>query len=305
MTRWMILGLALTVAACGGDDGTQDGGCATGLTRNCKGAACFIASCEVLQVDVGGGAKGAPDLSCAAPTIETSAGDVAATGTLKDFQSGDAIAGGTVDVFYPGDSFDGAPRVTATSDGDGNLSFTFPGPAPSRVNYRNRSEDALDTYALNNEIDVSGATVTTDRETVSNATAAILPALIGIRRTEGLGILAGEALDCQDRVMENAIATVSSVSGAAPSHIEGQQVYYFRNDLPAGRNLQPDTNADGLFSVMEITPGEDYYLQVWGYPTEADLALGAEGLKLISEYKAPVKPDSVIIVSLNPTEGPF
>lgn len=305
MKRFLLLGAIIAAAACGGDD---DGGASdAGMTnaRNCAGMGCFVLPTEPLKTPTG-----TPDFSCSAHVVQTSSGPVTINGTLADFQTDDPISGGTVAAFYDL-NFDATPKATGTSAADGAFTMTLPAPVPDRVNFKNSASEAFDTYALNIGVDISGAPVTMTRNTVSQATAQVLPGLIGIRRTDGLGILAGEAIDCAGAELENAIATVSTTSGTYTA-VTGTgcanpgcaQVYYFKSGLPTGRNLQSDTNTDGLFAIMELPPG-NYYLQVWGFVDAADVSQGMAGLKLLSEFQAPVKPNAVITVAMDPTEGPF
>jgi hypothetical protein len=197
------------------------------------------------------------------------------------------------------------------ADGQGAYMMTIPATkAKNRMNFRMKAQTALDTYALNIDFDVSGADITGfTRQTVATATAQALPAFIGVDRTPGLGVLAGVAVDCNGDQMKNAIATVSTTSskgGAAPAHLDGMQVYYFSNgstDLPVLRTTQASTNGDGLFVILEIPPttgSTHYFLQTWGFKTDADVAMGMAGLSLISELESPVVGDSVISVEMNP-----
>jgi hypothetical protein len=50
--------------------------------------------------------------------------------------------------------------------------------------------------------------------------------------------------------------------------------------------------------VIELPVAPTAYVQVWGFPTDADLASGE--LKLIAELQAPVIADTVITGSYEP-----
>jgi hypothetical protein len=46
------------------------------------------------------------------------------------------------------------------------------------------------------------------------------------------------------------------------------------------------------------------YVQMWGFPTEDDLAQGMAGLKLVAELQVPVFADTVITGSYEPLRTP-
>jgi hypothetical protein len=147
--------------------------------------------------------------------------------------------------------------------------------------------------------------VTTDPskiQSVSNATAALLPALIGQTRTPGTGVVAGALRDCDGKEISGYIAAVSSTSGTN-TPIAGAQAYYFSDSvgLPQHHREAPYASKDGLFMIIQLpaTLGTGY-VQMWGFPTDADLAMGKAGLKLIAELQVPLIADTVITGSYEP-----
>ncbi len=125
-------------------------------------------------------------------------------------------------------------------------------------------------------------------------------------------MLAGKVEDCDGNLVVHAIANISSTSSAGsttPTFVSGAQVYYFSNatqDLPVRRNQSKETKADGMFVIIEINPTTTghYYLQTWGFTSAADVGDKSK-MKLISEFEAIVIGDSVISITMSPTEGPF
>lgn len=309
----MILGAAL-FAACGDDDTnvTPDAGMAK--CNEVGGEACFVEPTEALRATDGYTAGQPnlvdPDFNCGAPMIQTSTMPIVVSGVIEDFQNGgdQPVGLGTIEAFTGLDFT--TPFAMDTADIDGNFEITLPAGALSRMNWRMKGDGWLDTYALNISLDITQAAVTESRGAVSEDTAGALPAFIGVTRTAGLGVLAGVAMDCAGNELSNAIATISTTSsagGAEPAHVAGAQTYYFSccdTELPARRNLYPDSTANGLFVIIEIPPtaaGETYYLQTWGFKTAADLAAGT--LTLLSEIESPVFADSVISVDMSPNQG--
>jgi hypothetical protein len=116
-------------------------------------------------------------------------------------------------------------------------------------------------------------------------------------------VLAGAMRDCQGREVSNAVATVSSTSGTVAT-CRGPRRSTSRplsSSLPVRHSQAPTMNKDGLFVVLGLPPQTAAaYIQVWGFPTAADLAMGAAGLKLLSEMPSPVEANAVITGSFEP-----
>jgi len=161
----------------------------------------------------------------------------------------------------------------------------------------------MSTLLLFQYLDPSAAAMTQTSpdkiQSVSNSTAATLPALIGETRTPGSGVLAGALRDCQLREMSNFVATVSSVKGQSVP-LDGADAYYFsaQAGLPVHHSQQESASNDGLFMVIELPVTQTAYVQAWGYVTDADKA--SDHLSLISELQVPVLGDTVITGSFEP-----
>lgn len=316
------LASSMLVAACGGGGGGADaavqGPDAGASCSKMGGAACFeLPTMPVMAYDPANPTTPkAANFNCMKPTVVTSTTAITLAGKVTDFQSGNPVDGAKVDAFTGLDF--STPVATNTSAADGSFSLSLPsGMAKSRMNFKtSKMPDALDTYALNIEVDTMLGNTGFDRGSVSVLTANALPAFIGVMRTPGLGVLAGVARDCDGHELLNAIATVTSASShgnTAPTFVSGPQTYYFAGkevstDLPVKRTMTKATKDDGLFVIIEIPPTTGTntdYLQVWGFTSAADVAMGMAGLKLLSELQSPVFGDSVISVDMSPTEGPL
>ncbi len=313
--RALLSVLAIPLAACGASDSM--GSDAALMTATCGkngGEACFELPTEAVMVKTADGTSSTPaNVACAAKERKTSEKEIVVSGLVKDFQTGNGVSGAKVDAFLTLDF--SKPDVTVTADPTGAYSLTLPVGTPNFMNWRTREAMALDTYSLAQNLDVSQDEIENyERGSVSQATADALPAFIGVTRSPGLGVLAGSALDCDGKSVMHAIAnisTTSSAGNAAPTFVPGVQVYYFSagaTELPTRRTKRADSNSNGLFVLIEIPPSAgttQYYLQTWGFVTAEDVAKGKEGLKLLSEYEAPVVGDSVIAIDLLPTQGPL
>ncbi|HEY5936496.1 MAG TPA: hypothetical protein VIU61_17725, partial [Kofleriaceae bacterium] len=138
---------------------------------------------------------------------------------------------------------------------------------------------------------------------VSKTTAQTLPALIGVSRTPGTGVLAGSVRDCDGNELSNFIATVSSTKGTA-THLAGADTYYFSPSvtLPERHSVRLLASSNGLFMVIELGATPTAFVQVWGYKTDADLA--SDTLSLIAELETQVIADTVITGSYEPLRTP-
>jgi hypothetical protein len=267
---------------------------------------------------------GPADLSC----LGTPSADVPTTvavtlgTTVKDFQDNKKLNGGasnpaTVTIFNDTmiDQALDTQMSNATSCPNnapcGNVTVTVP-VGTKRFGFKVVDPNAvpafLPTFLVNQTVDPGMATQTLDRvQTVSQSTATLLPALIGEQRTAGTGVLAGAMRDCQHHEMSNFVAAISSVSGMAMP-IEGSESYYFQAGVdlpihhcqatkPCTANEAESSSGDGLFMAIQIPPADTAYVQIWGYPADADV--GGE-MTLIGELAVPVIADNVVTGSYEP-----
>lgn len=284
--------LIAPLAACGGGDDTTTADAAD---------VGFNKPMGTLKANSGNAEVGDADLtSCAADAA--TAGAVKLMTTVKDFQNQTAVPQATVEAF-PGISV-GAMFDTQMSDGNGNLSLNIPA-GTKRYGVKMTAAGQFPTFLLNQYVDpakVDGSGNTTDPgsiQSVSNSTAALLPALIGQTRTTGTGVVAGALRDCAKHEISNFVVTVSSTSmTSAP--VAGAQAFYFSlsPELPVHHKQAEAAAANGLFMVIQLPAAPMAYVQAWGFPTAADLSSGQ--MKLISELAVPVVADTVVTGSFEP-----
>ena len=291
---------SLSLAACGGDDGgtTPDASVDIGFnlpTVTLK-ANEEVAADDWMEV-------GDADLTCLNTPSDDVPSEVAVTLTTKvtDFQSGNAVPGATVEVFK--DQAYMTVENTAMSDTTAMVTLELP-VGVSRFGYRMTSDSSMPTFLLNQTLPSPTEAMQTvgNIQSVSNATAATLPALIGQTRTLGTGVVAGALRDCQGREISGFIATMSSAS-AEPSTVMGADTYYFDSSvgLPQHHKQQAYASGDGLFMIIEVpSTNPTGYVQMWGFPTADDMAMGMAGLKLIAELQVPILADTVITGSYEP-----
>lgn len=293
----LIVGLASSASGCGGGGDP--------VLKNCVdvgGADCWEMPTDTLKKR---DTETASNFTCAPAVVEFSNMDINVTGVGVDFQTMGVLDGATVDAFQLDDLSFTTSLGTATTAMDGTYGFTLASGAGSRLNWRTRHSGALDTYAINVPLDINMADVMSNRAAVSLLSANAIPALVGTTRTSGLGAVSGGVVDCDGDQVRNAIATVSSTSGAGntlPTFVAGAQVYYFMGPLPVNRSTLTATAPGGTLVVLEIPPGTAFF-QIWGFVDQADVAMGESGLTLISEFESPVIGDAVLSIGMEPTEN--
>jgi hypothetical protein len=223
------------------------------------------------------------------------------TASVEDFQSGDPVPGAAVSVFRDQDV--SSVIGNGTADGTATVVLNLP-VGVKRFGYKITHESAMDTLLLNQRVAPGTAQQNVGGiQSVSKTTAQLLPALIGLSRTAGTGVLAGAMRDCAGNEVSNFIATVSSTRGTV-THLPGADTYYFSATagLPVKHMQQAASSANALFMVVELPVTASAYVQVWGYPTDADVA--ADNLTLIAELPTAVIGDTVITGSYEPLRAP-
>ncbi|HEY0251047.1 MAG TPA: hypothetical protein VGC41_05945 [Kofleriaceae bacterium] len=252
-----------------------------------------------LVANTGNTAAGDADLTSCATDAPTSAA-ITLTTQVVDFQNQTAVPNATVTAFD--DIAVDSPFVTGTSDATtGNVTLAIPA-GTKRYGFKMTADGQFPTFLLNQYFADGATAAQMDPKTiqsVSNSTAALLPAIIGQTRTAGTGVVAGALRDCAKHEISNFVATVSSTSGKA-TPVAGAQAFYFSlsPELPVHHTQAEASAANGLFMVIQLPAATASYVQAWGFPTDADLASGE--MKLISELKVPVVGDTVVTGSFEP-----
>lgn len=288
------------LGACGGDDGAA--GPDAGVTN--EG---FVMPTAVTKANDNGTEMGDADWSCLnTPTDDdASTQDIMLSGKIRDFQTSSNGVGAAAITAFPGimlTANSGMATSASDSANKGNYEITLQKLPAGQTRYGFKIDAAgyKRTYLLNQYFDPATATQTQDISAVSSATATAVLAFVGATYDPTKGTLAGAFRDCQGHEVSNAVATVSSVSGTA-THLPGADTYYFgrATGLPARHNVEPVSSSNGLFVVINLAPQTaPAYIQIWGFPTQADLTAGT--LKLLSELPSPVEADAIITGSFEP-----
>ena len=246
------------------------------------------------------------DYACrGARTRPTPGAPVTTTFQLRDFEDDFEVDDAEVWVFNDNviaDDCSNAATCTAiTTDGSGNASLMLP--AGGWYAYRvipkpgfNPMLTVFGVFQYNEPAPlVDGEAVTGN--SVSGSTIEVIPATLGITRSEGLAIVAGRIEDCAGGFVENAIIRLYDPNGdpvvAQPS---GPFFHYFNGDaahnVPA--QAETDSNADGLYVLAELPVVSDgpYRIEAWGNLDGELRILGCESARIFE--------DSVTILNLGP-----
>lgn len=201
------------------------------------------------------------------------------SGEVIDFESDDPVSDAFVEIWYSG-VIENAPDSTAQSDGTGAVSGDLMTCTPYA--YRVSTDPALDESKVTMEapqIDKYGDTIDTQFNSVSSATYAVIPSLLGVSPDPEMGIVAGTASDCNGDAFEGAQIVVRSESGSIP---DSEVVKYFVDNFPNRQQLW--TSEDGLWVAINIPVG-DWIIEMWVYDAESEshLLQGSTPVKVFAD----------------------
>jgi hypothetical protein len=269
---------------------------------------------EDVQAEETTGADGYP---AALPPVDCNAADCTWTGcpeqppegdpvtvrlVLADFAEDFAVENAYVDVFL-GNVVTGTPDFElGPTDADG-ATDDFQAPANALIAYRvNGSTDIpyppgeiKTTIEYGQPVPETGGDI--DAIAVSRMTYQLIPTVLGIPPTPGLGILAGAFNDCGDREVIGVVARLYPQGSAEPCNDEVAVRCldrYFIDETPA--RDQKWSSEDGLYGILEIPPGEAYTLELHGKvtgsacPGEMEVVGEMPGVRIL--------PDAISIVDV-------
>jgi hypothetical protein len=277
------IALLLALTACSDDEPTADAyKCAAA-----GGAGCFELPTRVVEATDATGAPTAPVLDCSAYEVTTAGAPVTFTGNTVHAVNKAKI--GLVHVELFSDLALTTLLAETISDEMGAYTLTVDA-LPSQVFVRTMGADTLPVHKLYERFDVSVTQhdmhdfITTTR----NAVVGILDSVGDLFMT-GKTQLTGYAYDCNGNRLVNVVANIAQSSAAAGERLyePGVRVYYYAIDTQdalylARRAQSAMTNSPGSFLATNLATGK-HYVQVWGYPDDAALDNGAEGLVLLGE----------------------
>lgn len=290
-------GLVSLLASCGDDGG---GGMVDDGLAELGFATPTVVTTAFKEVNGVWEEQGPANWSClntASTDLPTSV-DITLSGPVIDFQSDEPLPGALLSLYGDG-GISSTPLVTTTADEAGDYEMVLP-TGNTNWAFKVEAEEALVTYTLNQYYIPDESSQMEQLESISLLTAQALPAFINVTRTPGLGIIAGAIRDCDDNEVSGAIAAVSSTADTT-TFIDGGVSYYFSalmTSLPVRHSQQSLTNKDGRFVTIELPPGGEGHVQIFGFVDAADLADGEP--TLLATISAPIVADTVIRLTMNP-----
>lgn len=216
--------------------------------------------------------------------------EVPFTGQVIDFETDDPVTEATVEIFTSNEVY-GAPDSTVESDSSGSVSGTVPTCSP--YSYRVSTDPLLEETKVTieaNQIDGFDTSASPEFNSVSRATYAVIPSLLGVSPDTDKGIVAGTAYDCTGDQVAGAQMVIRDDAGNIP---ESLVMKYFVDDFP-NRN-QEWTSEDGLWVAINVPVGE------WN--VEMYVADGSGGHLLMATSSVNVQADSINISSVYTSSG--
>ncbi len=239
---------------------------------------------------------------------------------VEDFEEDDPVPGAKVQIWPENNPEAGAAAATQINDeddGDTDGTVTIPSGLVfackhfgARVWTEFDPQETYQTYQVN--IAVAGDPPFTGEtlNSVAFSTYNLLPLTVGVEPEPGKGIAAGTFNDCNGDPIANGEASVGTLDLAAGTVTEaaGYQMRYFTDESPDGDQM--NISDDGLFGAMNVSPGDEQTLMVWGIPQdEAHCETDGGGTPIWSENNGDmcllayssivVQPDSVNIANVD------
>ena len=282
------------VAGCPDDEPTAD-------PYKCMaagGAGCFEFPTDPLAAaDKSTGAAVAPNLSCPAYQVVTSPGPVTLMGTTTELIQEVVVPSVRLEVFS--DLAMAQPLGDTTSDDTGLYSLTIDS-APSLSFTRSSADGKLPFYFVHQRVDVSVPEHNIEFETADRMAVGKYFESVGDRFLPNKSQIIGFALDCNGNRLINTIVNIAPSSGMNGSRLfePGVRTYYTTasdaNKLGL-RTMLMQTTQTGGFAASNLAPGH-HFVQMWGFPTDADLLRGGGGLKMLAELEVIVPSSEIVLV---------
>ena len=297
LTTVLTLCLTTGLAGCGDDDG--------GDNNNNDTVADHLSDETMITP------AGVPDFSCVGSadpalsyTVETEI-----SGIVQDFEEDWAVEAVVVSVYETvADLLADEPYDTSAETGpNGSYSLLAP-PNTPRLHFRIWDPTFTDyfvTLELNEPVAgmPPGPPQATgkDRIVVSAISMETVPAILGIQRIEGRGIVAGRVYDCNRDELQHAAMRAFDGPESDPdrqliSVYEGpnRNAFYFADGMPVRGQIFTDPEGQFITANLIATPGEFVTMEFWG--RYADCPDGC----LISTQQIPVLPDSIVVTDMLP-----
>lgn len=277
MRVFSLLLLSGFVAACDGGETGDD----TGDTNTGPVIGEFDYYIDVAEAPVGELACYTPGGAWLTQSVDTALQiSEERTELIEDFETERAVDRASVELWY-GDVVTGAADVVRDANDSGQVTFSAPSCTP--VAYRTTTPDNLgnegakDTYESHQIFAPLSAAEASPFNSVSKTTYLVILSLLGVSADDTLGTIAGAVYDCNGDPIEKAQVVVVDDEGNIPEQLV---VKYFIENFPA--RDQPHTSEDGLWTAMNLPPG-NWTVQAWTYNgTDHDL-LGSTSLQIFAD----------------------
>jgi hypothetical protein len=240
------------------------------------------------------------------------------SGIVEDFEEGWEVENVIVHVYSSlQDLLDDVPfDSSAPSSPTGEYTVSVPGDV-TRFHFKMviaSGTDYYQTIELNEPLaGLSPSAPTTtgkDRLIVSAVTMETVPAILGIARLSGTGIIAGKVYDCNRMEVEYAAQRAYDAGPENPArHLlsvyEGadRNSFYFGNEMPVRNRQFTDVNGQFIIANVPYAAGTFVTMEMWGRLESDWLPSGHEdctGGCLISIQDIPVLPDTIIVTDMSP-----
>jgi len=278
----------LIVAACTDDPPAADPyACIAG-----GGGACFQLPSFRLEAADDVGTLLDPDLGCA-PFESTDLGPLAITGSSTELFTADPAPNVRVEMFA--DLATSARLADVESDGSGAYTADVAN-ARSIVYWRTTGDGRLPVVHEHRLVAADFNVSSVTKPQVSQ-----LLGDVGDQFLPNKSQVFGWAYDCAGHHLMNVIANIAPSSGKNGSRLfePGVRVYYQTDGLSRfyGRRTElHQTTPKGGFAATNLAPGH-HFIQLWGFPSDAELVQGNIGLKLLSESEIIVPDGENVVVA--------
>ena len=286
--RWMMAALAALSLACSGgdkggvvgDSGTTGGGDGGGGGGGPLTVDDFINTTATPTGDFTGfegglEASGAWLVQTPAPEKVT---DLPMSGKVEDFETEDGVPEATVELYFA-DAIGGVPDATFTSDSSG-LFTGQTGRSCTPLAYKTATDPALgdtkNTFELH-QVSEFGTSIDESFNSVSSATYALIPSLLGISIDPEKGTAAGTVYDVNGDPVQGAQVIVRDADDKIPASLV---VKYFVEDFP--NRDQPETSEDGLWVAINIPPG-DWRVDAYVFDGSGYIQVATSGITVFGD----------------------
>jgi hypothetical protein len=284
--------LVILLGGCGGESADP------GICHVDGGAACFQLPTAPMIAHAGDIVRPAAT-GCGAVSPVDSLVEVSVSGVVRDYNGSTPVPGATVEV-YDEDGYD-TPVATAVADDAGAYQATLPVGTPDVLYGKVIAPGYVDVYVHQQRADLTQPTLAgVDWLTSTDAFLGTVAGVVEVQRQPGTATLATIVWDCERGPIEHAAVAVSATAGER-DFVAGASVFYTLSGalpLPVPPEMRADSSDNGAVAIFNAPVDGRLYVQVWGFPDEAALDRGEDGLALVAEHAVVRFADAGAVVNL-------